>query len=193
MNAINNTQNSIELDDLLVKAKSGDIDAKEQVYSRFMPMVHRVANSFYLLGGDNEDLLQEGMIGLFKAIDDYDFDKSNFFAFAQMCVRRKILTAINATQRSKNLAILNASNIDDQVMLSDNKADPLEIVVGKDLLEELRDFIDKNLTDTEQETLRYFTKGYSYTEIATLTNKPYKAIDTALQRARKKLSQFKEQ
>lgn len=180
------------LDELLVRAKSGSDDAREQIYAHFKSVVFGIANSFFLIGGNVDDLVQEGMIGLFEAIDAYDKDKGNFYGFCQMCIRRNILSALSKSNREKNLALASSVNLDDNCDLTDPAADPLSLLVSRDLLATLKKYIAEKLTDTEQAVLKYYMKGYSYVEISTMTGKSRKAVDTALQRAKKKLIDFKE-
>jgi len=185
-------KNIENLDKLLVDAKKGDDTAKEEIYSHFKPLVFKIANSYFLIGGNADDLIQEGMIGLFEAIDSFDGDKGNFYAFCGMCIRRNILSALTKSNREKNTPLIKAVNIDDNCDLSDPKADPLSYLVKKDLLEKLHEYINEKLTDSEQNVLKLYMKGYSYVEISAMTGKTKKAVDTALQRARKKLAFFKE-
>lgn len=180
------------IENLIAAAKKGDNDAREEIYSYFKPVVFGIANSFYLIGGNADDLAQEGMIGLFEAIDAFDGTKGNFYSFCQMCIRRNILTALSRSNRGKNLPLINSVNIDDGCDLTDTAADPLELLVSRDLLFSLKEYISRRLTLTEQDVLKYYMKGYSYIEISAILSKSKKAVDTALQRARKKLIDFKE-
>lgn len=174
-----------DLENTVKRAKLGDNNALEEIFTYFKPIVRGISQSFFLVGGDQEDLLQEGMIGLFGAVNDYDKDKGSFIAFSKLCIRRRIMTAITSTTRDKNAPLLNSVALNDE--LTDSAASPLEILLGKDKLSQLKSFIADNLTVTEQTVLNMFTEGYNYEEIVKRTGKPYKSVDTALQRARKKL------
>ncbi len=177
---------------LIGAAKKGDNNAREEIYSYFKPVVRGIANSFFLIGGNADDLVQEGMIGLFEAINDFDESKGNFYSFCQMCIRRNILTALSRSKREKNLPLSGSVNIDETMDLTDPAADPLQLLVSRDLLLSLKEYISRHLTGTEQDVLKYYMKGYTYVEISTMLSKSKKAVDTALQRARKKLGGFKE-
>lgn len=178
----------MNINELVQAAKKGDNSAREQIYEYFKPVVCAFSKSFYIIGGDEQDLIQEGMIGLFNGIDDYDASKGEFVPFAKLCIRRRIYTAINAANATKNKAIATAVPLD--VEIPSEQASPLEIALGADLISKINEFIEKKLSDVEQVVIKLYVEGYSHEEIAVSLNKTYKSVDTALQRARKKLQLF---
>lgn len=180
----------LSAEQLVVLAKQGEATAKEGLYLRYKKTVRSIANSFFLIGGEKEDLLQEGTMGLLSAVDDYDSDKGSFSAFARLCIRRRMLTAISKENNGKNTLLLSALPLDEHIVSSSN--DPLEIVLDRDLLQSVRGYIEKNLTSSEQQTLSLYLQGFSYQEISSQTRKSLKSVDAALQRAKKKISLFKE-
>lgn len=188
------TENIDTIETLVALAKSGEAEAKEEIYRAYKPLVRSVCSGFYIIGGDREDLLQEGMIGLFDAVESFDASKGSFPAFARLCVRRHILTAVSrAVRDGTNFPVQNLRQPEDAEALSADlsSVDPLEIVVGRDMLSALKEFIATKLTSGEQQALEYFCAGFSYEEICEKTGKGYKSVDAALQRARKKLARFK--
>ncbi len=175
-------------DELILKAKSGDQCAMEQVFSRFKSVVRSIANSYFLMGGDREDLLQEGMFGLFKAVRDYQEGKNSFCTFAYTCILRQILSAVKKYSGSKNKALQFYIPLEnDSVAGITGSEDPLERTIALEQREFLRRKILLNLSDFEQRVVHLFVTGYSYEEIAKNLNKSIKSVDGALQRARKKL------
>lgn len=174
--------------ELIKAAQNGDNTAKEQIYEFFKPIVRSISKGFYIVGGDSEDLLQEGMIGLFNCLDSYDSEKGEFLPFAKMCIRRRIYTAINHANAEKNKPMISAVPLD--VKVQSMEASPLEIVLGIDLLTKINEYIATKLSATEQDVVNLYTQGYTHEEIAEKLNKTYKSVDTALQRGRKKIQGF---
>ncbi|MDD3831147.1 MAG: sigma-70 family RNA polymerase sigma factor [Clostridia bacterium] len=178
------------LNQLVIKAQQKDTVAIEQVFDYFKPYVRGIANSYFLLGGEKEDLLQEGMVGLFGAINNYDNTKGSFTTFALLCIRRRMLTVIDSANKDKNKPLLLASPLEDNIV--DEGASPLEMAINNDLLSTVKHYIATQLTALEKYVLEYYTQGYTREEICHLSNKSYKSVDGALGRARKKLEHLKE-
>ncbi len=175
-------------DELILEAKSGDQNAMEQVFLRFKSVVRSIANSYFLMGGDREDLLQEGMFGLFKAVRDYQEGKNSFCTFAYICINRQIISAVKKYSGDKNKALQFYIPLENDLVagISSNE-DPLECTIAHEQREFLKQKISLKLSDFEQRVIHLFVTGYSYEEIAQNLNKSVKSVDGALQRARKKL------
>ncbi|MGL4904303.1 MAG: sigma-70 family RNA polymerase sigma factor [Cetobacterium sp.] len=178
-------------------AKNGDSEAIEKVFLRYKNDILRNSRNLYIKGGDVDDLLQEGYIGLIKAIKSYDDSREVCFStFANLCIKRQIITAVKSSNSNKNL-ILNTSIIGDKdINLEDlaqyskpslNYHSPEDILLGKELVNMLGDFLNDNLTPLEKKVFYYLCKQYRYNEIAELLNEPSKKIDNAIQRVKKKI------
>ena len=172
------------------------IEAGEKAYTdvlieRYKGQVRRQARALYLIGGDSDDLIQEGMLGLFKAIRDYQPEKeTSFESFARMCISRQIYSAIQASNRQKH-APLN-SYVELFPGLGEGAGEPTgkspeELLIDQESLEGLCEKIRDALSPFEQEILKACLNGQSYTEIAVCLNKPAKSVDNAIQRIRRKL------
>lgn len=179
------------MDEIIKQAKNGDQSAMEQLASQYKGLIRSFANKFYLVGGDKDDLLQEGMLGLFYAVTYYDEDKGSFPAFVELCVTRQIIDAVKRDVGAKNKPLRDYIDIEEANNLMD-VSEPLENLLNKEYAEKITEVIKTKLTPTEQTVLQLFADGYSYEDIAEKTNRSYKAVDGALQRARKKLLVAKE-
>lgn len=178
-------------EDILL-AKQGDQAALEAIVADYKPLIRSLANKFYLVGGDKDDLLQEGMLGLYFAVQGYDANKGAFASFVKLCVTRQILDAVKKDGAYLNKPLsgyVELSTVEDELPLCDN---PLENLLKREYAEKVGEIIDTQLTVTEKQVLALFAQGYSYDDISAKLNKSYKAVDGALQRARKKLQQIKE-
>ncbi|MGL5903911.1 MAG: sigma-70 family RNA polymerase sigma factor [Cetobacterium sp.] len=178
-------------------AKNGDSEAMEKVFLKYKNDILRNSRNLYIKGGDVDDLLQEGYIGLIKAIKSYDDSREVCFStFANLCIKRQIITAVKSSNSNKNLK-LNTSIIGDKdINLEDlaqyskpslNYHSPEDILLGKELVNMLGDFLNDNLTPLEKKVFYYLCKQYRYNEIAELLNEPSKKIDNAIQRVKKKI------
>ena len=192
---------SQELDEEIVKkAKNGEEFATEFLINKYKNFVRVKAKSYFLIGADKEDIIQEGMIGLYKAIRDFRADKlSSFKAFAELCITRQIITAIKTATRQKHIPLnsyisLNKPIYDDDSdrtmldILSGTKVtDPEEVFISHELSDDLRDKIQENLSDLESQVLLSYLEGKSYQEMAKELNRHVKSIDNALQRVKRKI------
>jgi len=190
-----------EPDEEIVKlAKNGDEFATEYLISKYKNFVRVKAKSYFLVGADREDIIQEGMIGLYKSIRDYRADKlSSFRAFAELCITRQIITAIKTATRQKHIPLnsyisLNKPIYDedsDRTMLdilSGTKVtDPEEVFISHELSDDLREKIQQNLSELESQVLHSYLEGKSYQEMAKELNRHVKSIDNALQRVKRKI------
>lgn len=189
---------------LLSRIKAGDADAERLLYERYKQLVRSRAHSYFLIGADHEDLVQEGMIGLYKAVCEYDADKAaSFKSFAELCVTRQILSAIKSATRKKhaplnNYVSLNRSDMpDSELTLLDTVhapgsiADPEDVVIGRENFERIVQYLETVLSPMERRVLNLYLSGYSYPQIAARMKKPLKSIDNAMQRVKRKLEAFK--
>ena len=180
------------MDEIIIQAKTGNQSAIEQLVSRYKALIRSLANRFYLVGGDKDDLLQEGMLGLFYAINYYDEDKGSFPSFVQLCVLRQILDAVKRDKGVGQIPLSNYVELDIVANSFDALNSPLDNLLRKEYSEKVAQVINEKLTPFEKQVLVFFADGYSYDDIANKTNKSYKAVDGALQRARRKLLSYKE-
>lgn len=179
------------MDTLIQQAKQGDQIAIEQIVADYKGLLRSLANKFYLVGGDKDDLLQEGMIGLFHAIQDFNDQKGSFPAFVKLCVGRQLVDAVKRDNAYKNRPLLNYVEISFAEHLTD-ESNPLEELLQKEQAEKIALVIKQKLTPLERKVCTLFSEGYTYEDISTQLNTTYKAVDGALQRARKKLLSTKE-
>ncbi|MCC8097215.1 MAG: RNA polymerase sporulation sigma factor SigH [Eubacterium sp.] len=192
--------------ELLKLTRGKDRYAEEALLERYKNFVRVKARAYYIIGADKDDIIQEGTIGLFKAIRDYkENNDTTFFSFADLCVTRQIMTAIKAANRQKHIPLnssvsLNRNVLDEDEnstymeLLSDgNLTNPETLIIGNEERENIEAKILKSLSKFEKQVLVYHLRGLKYTEIAKLMNKEDKSIDNALQRIKKKvLNIFKE-
>lgn len=188
-------------DEILVEsAKSGDLDAEEYLIRKYKELVRRKSQIYYIIGADGDDVVQEGMIGLFKAIHSYDSKGgSSFKSFADMCITRQILTAIKTASRKKHEPLNESVSLDDPV--SDNEAgvslqeilkanremEPEQELMMKSLLEEINSNAGGVFSRFELQVWELYSHGRNYNEIAEELGKTPKAIDNAIQRTKKKI------
>lgn len=187
---------------LIARAWRGDEGALETVIRRYKGLVRTKARTYFLAGGDREDVVQEGMIGLYKAVRDFDAGREvSFRTFADLCIRRQIITAVKAATRQKhaplNLSISlsvrggdDGSDGDALDVLLVEADDPADRVVSKDELTVLEKYCCQTLTPLEREVLRRYLDGERYAEIAIAVGRGTKAIDNALQRIKRKVEAY---
>ncbi|MBR3486037.1 MAG: RNA polymerase sporulation sigma factor SigH [Clostridia bacterium] len=191
---------AMEDEQLAVLAKAGDATASDELYHRYKNIVRGKARPYFLVGADRDDLIQEGMIGLFKAIRDFSDEKnSSFRPFAEICITRQILTAIKQATRNKHKPLNSYDSLYESVyddgsekqlmdMIESRTAlDPEELYIKQELHESLMQTVEKSLTEYERAVLDGFLDGRSYSEIAAELGHSTKSVDNALQRIRKKL------
>ena len=192
-------------DDVAVLAQQGDGEALEYLLDKYKNFVRARARSYFLVGADHEDIVQEGMIGLYKAIRDYKPDKqSSFRAFAELCVKRQIITAIKTATRQKHVPLNSYVSLNkplygeesDRTLLDvieGRVTNPEELFIGQEDVTHIQDQIGTVLSDLEQQVLDAFLDGKSYQEIAVMLNRHAKSIDNALQRVKRKLTHYLEE
>lgn len=190
-------------EELLPQIHAGDVVAIEYILNKYEQIVHKKANGYFLMGSDRDDVVQEGRIGLFKAIADYDQSKkSSFRSFAELCITRQIITSIKSATRLKHAPLNSYVSIYKPVheeeetrtlleMIDDEASkDPLEQIVNKEKSLAIKNEIMKALTKLEWDVLAHYLHGYTYEEIASKLNRHEKSIDNALQRVRRKVGEI---
>lgn len=192
------------LDEEIVElARAGSTVAQEYLMNKYRNFVRAKARSYFLIGADREDIIQEGMIGLYKAIRDFKSDKlSSFRAFAELCVTRQIITAIKTATRQKHIPLnsyvsLNKPIYDEDsdrtlldVISGSKITDPEELIISQEEFGDIEDKMGEILSDLEWRVLMSYLDGRSYQEIASDLNRHVKSIDNALQRVKRKLERY---
>ena len=193
-----------ETDEVLVeKIKQGDKSAQTCLFERYKDIVNLKANKFYIIGAEKEDMAQEGLIGLYKAIKSFDPEKQNSFkTFANLCIERQLITAIKSSNRQKNIPLnssfsLNLSAYDESddttvldILDTKTAEDPLDTITKKEYLQFVENKIDESLSSFEKQVLDRYIQGESYNDIASNLETPIKSVDNAIQRIRKKAVKF---
>ncbi|ATW27100.1 RNA polymerase sporulation sigma factor SigH [Candidatus Formimonas warabiya] len=196
----------IMVDEEIVElAKDGDIGAQEYLINKYKNFVRAKARSYFLIGADREDIIQEGMIGLYKAIRDFRCDKlSSFRAFAELCITRQIITAIKTATRQKHIPLnsyvsLNKPIYDEDsdrtlldVISGSKITDPEELIISREEFDDIEEKMGEILSSLEWKVLMYYLEGKSYQEIAVDLKRHVKSIDNALQRVKRKLERYLE-
>lgn len=189
----------INKEDILL-AKQGDIDSIEKIVTEYRNLIYMRNRTLFLKGAEREDLVQEGMIGLMKAIKSFDENRSACFStFASLCIKRQIITAVKNYNSEKNKNLNNAMQGEEYSELEDlikyNKPSlkyytPEQIVIGKELIKLMKKYLKDNLSGLEKEVFTLMVKGYGYLEIAKKLEKEPKSIDNSIQRIKKKVDIF---
>lgn len=186
-------------------AREGDDAALEYLINKYKNFVRAKARSYFLIGADREDIIQEGMIGLYKAIRDFRLDKlSSFRAFAELCITRQIITAIKTATRQKHIPLnsyvsLNKPIYDEDSdrtlldIISGSKiTDPEELIISREEFDDIEEKMGEILSSLEWKVLMSYLEGKSYQEIAEDLKRHVKSIDNALQRVKRKLERYLE-
>lgn len=192
-------------DEVAVLAQTGDGQALVYLLDKYKNFVRAKARSYFLIGADHEDIVQEGMIGLYKSIRDYKSDKqTSFRAFAELCVKRQIITAIKTATRQKHVPLnsyvsLNKPLYDEESdrtlldVIEGRVTNPEDLFISQEGMDHIQRQIDTLLSDFEKQVLEAFLDGKSYQEIAEMLGRHVKSIDNALQRVKRKLMHFLEE
>ena len=195
-------------EELVLMAQNGDDAAQEYLLDKYKSLVRAKSRAYFLIGADTEDIIQEGMIGLYKAVRDYNEEKNaSFRSFAELCVNRQMITAIKAATRQKHQPLNSYVSLNKPVYeeeseqtymdflqsSSDSLLNPEALLIGQENKSFLEDQMVKNLSSFETRVLILYLQGRSYFEIAHVLDKPEKSIDNALQRVKKKLEKFLEE
>ena len=185
---------------LLEQVKNGNNEALETLINKYKDLVNMKVGKYFIIGAEKEDIYQEGIIGLYKAIKSFDFEKQNSFkTFANLCIERQLITAIKTSNRQKHMPLnsylsLNGAAYEDdendtsliEIFNSHTVEDPLETITKKEYYKSVEDKIEENLSSFEKKVLHRYVEGESYTTIAQKLDSPVKSIDNAIQRIRKK-------
>ena len=195
-------------EELVLMAQDGDEAAQEYLLDKYKSLVRAKSRAYFLIGADSEDIIQEGMIGLYKAVRDYNEDKNaSFRSFAELCVNRQMITAIKAATRQKHQPLNSYVSLNKPVYEEESEQtymdflqsesssllNPEVLLIGQENKHFLEDQMVKNLSSFETRVLLLYLQGRSYFEIAHVLDKPEKSIDNALQRVKKKLEKFLEE
>ena len=186
-------------EDVIKLIRSGDKNALDYIMNKYTNVVNIKVSKYFIIGAEKEDIVQEGLIGLYKAVKSFDMEKDNSFkTFANLCIERQLITAIKTSNRQKHMPLnsylsLNMSAYEDEesdtvidVFDSNSIEDPLDTITKKEYYIEIENAIDKSLSNFEKKVLNRFAKGESYVQIADKLNTPVKSVDNAIQRIRKK-------
>ena len=193
----------MEDDELIDEIRNGDKSALEYLINKYSVLVNAKISKYFIIGAEKEDIMQEGLIGLYKAIKDYKSDKQNSFkSFANLCIERQLITAIKSSNRQKHLPLnsylslnMSAYSNDDEnnnsteiMDIFDNNLveDPLDTITKKEYYLNVENVIDTSLSSFEKKVLNRYIQGDSYVKIAEKLDAPVKSIDNAIQRIRKK-------
>ncbi len=191
--------------ELIMKSRDGHSDVTDYLMEKYKDLVRSKARSMFILGADKDDLIQEGMIGLFKAVRDYDSGRdASFFTFAELCISRQIYTAVQASRRQKHIPLNNYislyGNISDDpddsekylidALKPDGDLSPEELLIDKENVVRLEQRIEESLSPFEKQVLDLYITGMSYVKIAAVLGKDEKSTDNALQRLKGKIKKI---
>lgn len=196
------TDDRVKDEMLISRCRQGDRTALERIMEKYKPLVIKKARSMFLIGGETEDLIQEGMIGLFKAVQDFDPDReTSFYRFSKLCIDRQIYSAVTSAGRKKH------SPLNGYVSLSDSEeleweerwrrpavsaVSPEEALINRERMEMIQEKLGERLSSLEWSVLKLFLEGYSYAQMADKLGKKEKSIDNALRRIKGKLQDILE-
>ena len=205
LDSINNEYKNMTDEKIVEVIQSGDNMALNYIMNKYNDLVNMKASKFYLTGAEKEDVIQEGLIGLYKATKSFNVGKQNSFkTFANLCIERQLITALKTSNRQKNIPLnsafsLNSSayeeNDDVEVMERFNiktAEDPLDTITKQEYFTSIESQINESLSDFERQVLHYYKEGKSYANIAEKLNTKVKSVDTAIQRIRKKANKIRE-
>ncbi|MBQ4482208.1 MAG: sigma-70 family RNA polymerase sigma factor [Lachnospiraceae bacterium] len=193
-------------EEIIENVREGEASGIDELFERYKDVVRSIASTMYLIGGENDDLIQEGMIGLFKAVQEYDPGRdASFGTFARLCITRQIYSAVKASSRKKHIPLntyvsLYEENKDDDesgrsvevqdMLRAGNATDPEQVVLSNEKSEEIERAIEQELSPLEKNVLELYVTGMSYSDIADVLGKNEKAMDNAIQRIRGKLRKY---
>ncbi len=188
-------------EEIILLIKEGNQDATEYLLKKYSPLVRKSTRTLYLIGADTEDLSQEGMIGLFKAIQNYQTDNSaSFYTFAKICIDRQIYSAIKASNRKKHsplnsyISFYSRGSEDETELINNleagNDSNPEHVILDKENISYIEALLEECLSTLEKAVFHLYLDGKSYSDIAASLNKPVKSIDNAVQRIREKIKKL---
>ena len=188
---------------IVALVQKGDTQALNYIFEKYNNIVNIKANKFFAAGIEKDDIIQEGMIGLYKATKSYDTEKQNSFKnFANLCIERQLITVIKSANRQKNIPLNSAFSLNTPIYENDDAdvievldvktmEDPLETITKKEYFNLVEKMMDDSLSDFEKKVLKYYKQGRSYVDIANAVDAKVKSVDTAIQRIRKKAFKIK--
>lgn len=189
-------------EELIIRLRDGEEGVTEYLMNKYKNLVRSKAKSMYLLGADNDDLIQEGMIGLFKALRDYDSGRdASFLTFADLCVSRQMYTAVQASRRQKHIPLntyvslygstgINHDGEEEElvnILAARAEQSPEEVIIDRENVVQLEQMIERELSSFEKQVLDLYMIGMGYQQIAKILGKDEKSTDNALQRIKTKL------
>lgn len=187
---------------LIERIHAGQEELTDYILEKYKPLVRKKTNAMYLIGGETEDLIQEGMIGLFKAVRDFREEKeSSFYHFAELCINRQLYSALEASNRKKHLPLnsyvsLSGSENEDGVPMEELlpfiSENPEQRIIEQEIWDDFQKKLSGNLSKMEKQVLMQYLDGYNYIQIAKQMQKPPKSIDNALQRIRQKIRKIQQ-
>ncbi|MFA9376273.1 MAG: RNA polymerase sporulation sigma factor SigH [Lachnotalea sp.] len=194
--------NQISDEQLINLAHDGNNQVVDYLMEKYKNFVRKKAREMFIIGGDNDDLIQEGMIGLFKAVRDYDSDKdASFFTFADLCISRQMYTAIHASKRKKHIPLntyvslysgISEEDSENAILMnnvySPNDMNPEELFIDKENEGFIEEQLHERLSGFEKEVIELYIAGVTYSQIAEILERTPKSVDNAIQRIRSKLS-----
>ncbi len=190
---------SLTDEQLIDRLKDGETQITDYIIDKYKNLVRKKAKSMYILGADNDDLIQEGMIGLFKAVRDFDAGRdASFYTFADLCVSRQMYNAVQASRREKHAPLntyisLYADMAETEgessgmELASEVETNPEQLLIDKENVADIEAIIDKELSSFEKQVLDLYITGMSYSQIAKVLSRDEKSTDNALQRLKSKL------
>lgn len=195
----------MEDEEVVELAQAGSDEAQEYLINKYKNFVRAKARSYFLIGADREDIIQEGMIGLYKAIRDFRGEKlSSFRAFAELCITRQIITAIKTATRQKHIPLNSYVSLNKPIYDEDSDrtlmdvisgtriSDPEELIISREEFDDIEEKMGEILSSLEWQVLMSYLEGKSYQEIALDLKRHVKSIDNALQRVKRKLERYLE-
>ena len=200
--------NEMTDENILVEAKAGNNEALDYIMNKYSELVNMKASKFFIVGAEKGDIVQEGLIGLYKATKAFNTEKQNSFkTFANMCIERQIITAIKTANRQKNMPLNSALSINAQVYDENDEndkeivdilnthciEDPSDEIARKEYFKYINKTINDNLSEHERNVLKYYQQNKSYEEIAKKLNCKTKSVDTAMTRIRRKANKIKKE
>ncbi len=190
-------------EELIGKLREGHEEIRDYLMEKYKNLVRKKARALYLIGGDSDDLIQEGMIGLYKAIRDYDGDRgASFYTFAELCVTRQLYTAVEASKRQKHMPLNTYVSLYDEESEDgrgsrayraadmDRVISPEELLIAREDKEDMETAIQKRLSRFERQVLKLYLSGMNYSQIAQTLGKSSKSTDNALQRIKQKVKEI---
>lgn len=190
---------------LLERLRAGETAVMDYILEKYKNLVRKRVKDLHLLGGDGEDLIQEGMIGLFKAVQDYEPDRqTSFYTFADLCISRQIYTAVRTSNRKKHMPLNTYislysttggahSDLEEQPLIEQlhslHADSPEALLIERERVDDIRRSLLEKLSRFEREVMLLFLAGYDYRQIAAMVDRPAKSVDNALQRSRTKLAE----